>query len=98
MGKFVGGRAVRIRCSGTRPRPPALELLGEVGDIEGVVEFEDAETQPGEAEELFKPRPEPGRLDLSQALYCSPPRPDPGLDSLEKAALDSCVLAIGCNV
>ena len=59
-------------------------LLGEVGDIEGVLEF-DEETQP---------RPDPGRLDLSQALYCSPPLPDPGLESLEKATLDSFELAI----
>ena len=62
---------------------PAL-LLGEVGDIDGVLEFED-ETQP---------LPDPGRLDRSQALYCSPPRPDPGLESLEKATLDSFELAI----
>ena len=65
IGKFVGGSVVLIRCSGTKPRPPE-ELLGEVGDIEGVVEFEEAEMHPGEAEELFKPRPEPGRLDLIQ--------------------------------
>lgn len=97
IGKFVGGTIFRIRCSGTNPScPPALELLGDVGDIDGVLEFDEADTQPGEAEELFKPRPEPGRLDLSQALYCcSPPRPEPGLESLEKAVLDSCVLAIG---
>ena len=82
IGKFVGGTIFRIRCSGTNPScPPALELLGDVGDIDGVLEFDEADTQPGEAEELFKPRPEPGRLDLSQALYCcSPPRPEPGLE------------------
>ena len=85
IGKFVGGTIFRIRCSGTNPScPPALELLGDVGDIDGVLEFDEADTQPGEAEELFKPRPEPGRLDLSQALYCcSPPRPEPGLKKLD---------------
>ena len=73
-----------IRCSGTSPSPPEL---GEVGDIEGVVELDDEPTQPGEG---TPPRPDPGRLERSQALYCSPPRPDPGRESLEKAALDSC--------
>ena len=78
----MGGISLLIRCSGTNPRPP---VLGEVGDIEGVVEFEE-ETQPGDT----PPRPDPGRLERSQALYCSPPRPDPGRESREKAALDSC--------
>ena len=40
------------------------------------------------------PRPEPGRFDRSQALYCSAPLPDPGRLSLEKAGLDSLVLAM----
>ena len=68
------GGALRMRCSGIRP---VLEL-GEVGDIDGVVEVED---------EFWLPRPDPGRLDRSQALYCSAPRPEPGRERREKAAL-----------
>ena len=89
-----GNARVRVRVNSTsRWRwqlacPYSANLrnpLGDVGDIDGVLEFDEADTQPGEAEELFKPRPEPGRLDLSQALYCcSPPRPEPGLEKLDK--------------
>ena len=75
MGRLVGG-TLRMRCSGIRPEV-VLEL-GEVGDIDGVVDVE-----------LWLPRPDPGRLDRSQALYCSAPRPEPGRDRREKAALDS---------
>ena len=74
MGRLVGG-TLRMRCSGIRPAV-VLEL-GEVGDIDdGVVDGE-----------LWLPRPDPGRLDRSQALYCSAPRPEPGRERREKAAL-----------
>jgi hypothetical protein len=88
MGRVPGGMAL-ILCSGTRPPLPE----GDDGDKEGVDEFELSEDDPQPGDELLlaaPPRPDPGRFDRSQALYCSFPRPDPGRVSLENAALDSC--------
>ena len=87
MGKLVGALRL-IRCWGTRPRlwPPDD---GDVGDIEGVVEFELLQEFGEVLLWLIAPRPDPGRAERSQALYCSPPRPLPGLESLEKAGLGS---------
>jgi len=83
MGKLLGGTfPPRMRCSGTRPLPELL--LGEVGDIEGVLEF-DEETQP---------RPDPGRLDLSgnDAIDYSEP-----LGQEEAVGLLACMQRRGCH-